>query len=126
MKTIRRFAKFIAINSVLLAVPALVQAAEAIDRARSGVDALAGKTGLQTPRTAPQIVGGIVNAVISVLGTVAVFLIMYAAGLWITAAGNEDKVSQAKTIIKQATVGLIILGLAYAITAFIVSTVSGA
>ena len=125
MKTFKRFAKYISVNVVLFAIPALVQAQTAIDKAKSGVKGLADKTGLAGERTAPEIVGGIINAVISVLGTVAVFLIMYAAGLWITAAGNEDKVTQAKTIIKQATVGLIILGLGYAITAFIVSTVSG-
>lgn len=67
------------------------------------------------------IVQRIVNAVIGILGVVAVLLIVYAGGTWLTAAGNEQKVEQAKKIIKSTVVGMIIVGLAYAITLFIIS-----
>lgn len=71
-----------------------------------------------------EIVGSIVNQALGILGVVAVGLIVYAGGLWVTAAGNDDKVEEAKKIIKTTVVGMIVLGLAYSITRFIISLVA--
>jgi hypothetical protein len=106
-------------------VPTTVFASSAIDRAIESAKRLGTASGLESQETPATIVGSIINAAIGILGIVAVALIIYAGALWITAAGNEDKVTQAKTLIKQVVVGIIILGMAYAITSFIVSIVTG-
>ncbi|MBI4121962.1 MAG: hypothetical protein HY461_01385 [Parcubacteria group bacterium] len=94
---------------------------DALGRAKN----LAGKSGLESDQSPETIVGSVINVIIGILGIVAVGLIIYAGSLWITAAGNEEKVTQAKTLIKQVVVGIIIVGMAYAITAFIVNIVLG-
>lgn len=66
----------------------------------------------------------IIQWALGFLGLVAVILILYGGFVWMTAAGNEDKVSQAKKIISAAVVGLIIVLLAWAIVSFVVNTAS--
>ena len=77
----------------------------------------------QTPEA---IVGKIIKAALSLIGVVFLILIVYGGYLWMTASGNEERLKKAKTIITNATVGLIIVLMAYAITYFIVEQVTGA
>lgn len=65
------------------------------------------------------VIGNIVRIFLGLLGLVAVSLMIYAGFLYMTAAGNEDQVAKAKQIIVQATIGLVIITSAYAITYFI-------
>lgn len=62
----------------------------------------------------------IVQLVLSVLGVLFVVFMIYAGYLWLTAAGNEQRVSRAKTIIFQSILGLVIVIGAYAISYFVI------
>ena len=66
----------------------------------------------------------IVQWVLTLLGLIAVIMIIYGGFIWLTAGGNEDKVSTAKRIISAAVIGLIIVLLAWAIITFVVNTSS--
>ena len=66
-------------------------------------------------------VAQIIQVVLSILGVVLIVLIIYAGFLWMTAAGNEDKISKAKKTIVAAVIGLAIVLSAYLITAFVIS-----
>lgn len=68
----------------------------------------------------------IVQWALGFLGLVAVIIIMYGGFVWLTAAGNEDKVRKAKKIITQAVIGLIIILLAWAIVTFIIGRLNNA
>lgn len=61
----------------------------------------------------------VITGVLSLAGTIFLVLTVYAGILWMTAQGNEDKVSKAKDMITQAIIGLAITLGAYAITAFV-------
>ena len=61
----------------------------------------------------------IIKGVLSLVGTIFLILAVYAGILWMTASGNEEKVTKAKDIITQAILGLAITLGAYAITAFV-------
>jgi hypothetical protein len=61
------------------------------------------------------IAGTIVNVSLGFLGIIFVCLIIYAGFLWMTAAGEEDKIIKAKNIIKNCIIGLIVLLSAWAI-----------
>lgn len=74
----------------------------------------------------PSIIGNYIKVFLGFLGVIAIVLIIYAGFLWMTAGGNDDKVGEAKTIIKNAVVGLIIITLAYAITTFILGSILNA
>lgn len=105
-------------------VPLPASAESIFDNARRGLSAIGGAAGVSTSQSASSFVGSIVNTAISILGLIAMALILYAGGLWLTAAGNDDKVSEAKAIIRTTVIGIVVVGLAYSITAFIISLVA--
>lgn len=74
------------------------------------------------PRT---IVGDIVGIILSFVGVIFFILIIYGGLLWMTARGNEQQIEKAKNLMGSAIIGLIIVLAAYAITAFIGSTLTG-
>ncbi|MBI5622056.1 hypothetical protein HY933_04315 [Candidatus Falkowbacteria bacterium] len=57
----------------------------------------------------PRVVGLAINTAISLAGIIAVFFVLYAGWLWGTAAGNEEKITQAKSIMQNAVIALVII-----------------
>jgi hypothetical protein len=71
------------------------------------------------------VIGKFIGIFLSVLGIIFLILILYAGFLWMTAAGNPDKVDKAKKLITQAVIGLIIILLAFTITNFVINALTG-
>lgn len=67
------------------------------------------------------IIGRIIQIALSFLGVISLLLIMYAGFLWMTSAGDDDKISQAKKILQNAVIGLVIILSSWAITTFILT-----
>ncbi|MDO8499847.1 MAG: hypothetical protein Q7S66_04270 [bacterium] len=65
--------------------------------------------------------GAVIKGVLALVGTIFFGLTIYAGILWMTAAGEEEKVTKAKEIIKQSITGLVVIMAAYAITVFVTS-----
>lgn len=63
----------------------------------------------------------IVKYLITFLGIIAVIIILYGGFIWMTAAGNDDRVKKAKDIIIAGIIGLIIVISAFAIVTFVIS-----
>lgn len=63
--------------------------------------------------------GLIVKAFLSLLGIIFIGEILYAGYNWMTARGEEEKVTKAKDTIRRSIIGLIIIVGAYAIAQFI-------
>jgi len=68
--------------------------------------------------------GEIIGFVLSFVGILFLGLMIYAGLLWMTAQGNETKITKAKDLLINAVIGLIIVFAAYAITAFVGEFVS--
>lgn len=67
------------------------------------------------------IAGKIINAFLGIMGVVMVILVLYGGFLWMTAAGNTEKIDKAKKILGNAVVGIIIIIMAYAISYFVIT-----
>ncbi|OGF35520.1 hypothetical protein A2303_06760 [Candidatus Falkowbacteria bacterium RIFOXYB2_FULL_47_14] len=65
------------------------------------------------------VVGVIIKAFLSLLGVIFIVLILFGGYNWMTAAGDEQKVSKAKDTISRALIGLIIVVGSFAIWQFI-------
>ena len=63
---------------------------------------------------------GVVNIALGFLGVIAIVIILYGGFVWLTSAGNEEKVGTAKKIITAGVVGLIIIFISYAIAVFVI------
>lgn len=66
-------------------------------------------------------IGQIIQIVLSLVGIAFMIFLFYGGILWMTAAGSEKRIEQAKNIMSQSIIGLIIVLMAYAISYFIVS-----
>src|SRR3989338_8153365 len=111
-----RFIKIIVVCCLLfivgLASPALAQVDTGIS--------YAAETGL-TSTDVRVTVANFIRVFLGLLGMVAVGLIIYAGFLWMTAGGNEEKVTKAKQLIVNAVIGLAIILSAFAIVSFVIS-----
>ena len=69
--------------------------------------------------TPEALAGRIVGVVLSFVGVIFFLLIFYSGLRWMMAQGDEGAIDKAKQTIIAATIGLVIVLAAYAITAFI-------
>jgi len=67
---------------------------------------------------------GIINVALSLLGIVAVVVILIGGFQWMTAGGNEEKVTEARKRIFQGIIGLAIILSAWAIAYFVIQQLS--
>jgi len=83
------------------------------------------KSGLgnKDPRT---IAANVINILLGFLGIIAVVLVLAGGFMWMTAAGNEDKVAQAKQVMSAGIIGLIIVLAAFGIAKFVVDALINA
>jgi len=65
------------------------------------------------------IVQTVISALLGLLGIIFLVLIIYAGFNWMTAQGDEEKVTTAKDTLTRAIIGLVIITMAYAITFFV-------
>ncbi len=109
-----------------LAWPSLTLAAdEATTETTTGVNTSIYTNDLGTTLTAAEITGSeasltviirtLIQALLSVLGIIFLVLVIYAGLLWMTAAGNEDKVKKAQKLLRDGVIGLIIILSSYTI-----------
>lgn len=88
-----------------------------------GLTATAEGAGLPVGEADPiEIAAMVVNILLGFLGAILVILVIYAGFLWMTAAGEEQKISKAKKLLGNAIVGLVIILASYAIASFTVDS----
>lgn len=109
---------FIAINSLLVFNINFIFAETQFEK---GLNATAAGTGHAEmagikDKTPAEIIGQVINGLLTFLGVIFLILMIYGGYLWMTARGNEQQVEKAKNLIKDAIVGLIVVLAAYAIT----------
>jgi len=71
-----------------------------------------------------RIIGRVIQGAMALLGMIFLVLTLYAGFLWLTAGGNEENVTKAQEILKNAVIGLIIVLASYGITVFVAMVVS--
>ena len=114
------------LGGLALTASAQTQLAQAIS-SDYGLEATANAAGLPVGDLNPiDIAATIVNLVLGFLGVLLVVLIVYAGFMWMTAAGDEQKITKAKALLGNAVIGMAIVLAAFAITAFTTNTIQRA
>ena len=108
----------------LFAVPAMVGAQATTNNfgLDSGFTNVATKSDVDVKSAA----ASIVNIILGFLGIIAVIIILAGGFKWMTAGGNEDKVAEARQMIIQGLIGLVVVFAAWAIASFVVSSLKSA
>lgn len=71
------------------------------------------------PTDIRQVVVNIIKIFLTFIGLIFLFLIIWAGYKWMTSGGNQDKVGEAKSQIKNAIIGFLIILLSYGITDYL-------
>ena len=72
----------------------------------------------------PRIVAAsIIKVLMTFLGIISVGIVLWGGYKWMTAAGNEDQVSESKKIITSGIIGLLIILAAWAIASWTIDTI---
>jgi cysteine-rich repeat protein len=85
-----------------------------------GINEVGNEIGL--PAEDPRVVAArIIRVALGFLGIVALAIILYGGFVWMTAGGNEERISKAKKILVNGVIGLVIIIMAFSITSFIIN-----
>ncbi|MBQ3352531.1 hypothetical protein IJG91_02670 [Candidatus Saccharibacteria bacterium] len=117
---IAAFAGFLAITPVM-AENAVTKEACASDLDEAQKAAL----GCSESGQAPNIVQGLINGAITIVGIVAVVMIVVAGQRYATSSGEPGQIEQARNMLIYSLVGLIIAILAFAIVNFVLGGIFG-
>ena len=74
--------------------------------------------GNEDPRT---MAAAVVRIILGFLGIIAVLIILLGGFKWMTAAGNEDKIGEAKKLLAAGVIGLIIILMAFGLAQFVIN-----
>jgi len=136
MKNYLKKSSFIILAAILLSFPSFALAQTSTspglsDRVNAQAENMQNTAGLgdvslgvvisMVIRAALTLLGIIFLVIIVFAGYRIIFLviIVFAGYRWMTASGNEEAIQKAQSSIKRAIIGLVIVMLAYAITAFV-------
>ncbi|MBL7053810.1 hypothetical protein ISS06_01225 [Patescibacteria group bacterium] len=67
------------------------------------------------------VIGNVIKIVLSLMGMIAAIFLIVGGFMWMTSAGNEDKIKKAKGIMGAAVTGIVIVLVAYAAASFIIN-----
>lgn len=73
-----------------------------------------------------EIAASVINILMGFLGIVAVVIILIGGFKWMTAGGNEDKITESKKMITAGIIGLLIILAAWGITIFVLNALLNA
>ncbi len=72
----------------------------------------------------PEIIANLVGYVLSFIALIAVIMIIFGGFQWLTAAGDDERISSAKRTISSAIIGLVIVFLAWSIVSFVIGGIT--
>ena len=96
-----------------------------IQLAKMNVNSLNNTNFSDSGESLEQTIGGIISAVIGILGLVCVVIIIIGGINYMTSSGDSAKVKKAKDTILYGVIGMIICVLAFAITQFVIGAITG-
>jgi len=73
-----------------------------------------------------QVIANLISVALGFLGIIAVVLIVLAGFKWMVSGGNEDKAAEAKKMLGQALIGIIIILASFAIANFVITQLANA
>lgn len=113
------FVTVLGLGSVAAMSPAYAENAALSGLNNISADNFGGETDLWS------IINKVINAILMVVGVIAVFMIILGGINFITSQGDTAKVTKARNTILYGAIGLVIALLAYAIVNFVLNNVMG-
>jgi hypothetical protein len=118
LKSLIITAMIVAFAVPILSLTTAAPASATLDLGTGYVNTTALGLGDTDPRT---IVVKIIQLALSCLGIIAVVIILIGGFKWMTAAGNEEQVEEAKKILVAGVIGLVIIIAAWGLAVFVIN-----
>jgi len=91
----------------------------------TGLSQTGGKAGFNQSKNDPNaFISPVITAVLSLVGVIFLGLMIFGGIKWMTAKGNDKQIDQAQVIIANATIGLVVVAAAYAISYFVLKSIA--
>jgi len=115
----------------MLVLPAVVGAAADDPTTAENLYGIGTASGLTTgvklgTKDIKSTIAQIINVVLGFLGVIAVVIVLAGGFKWMTAGGSDDKVGEARKMIVQGVIGLVIVFSAWAIASFVIGQLKSA
>jgi len=82
--------------------------------------------GSSASANSPQVfVGGIINSILGIVGSLALIMFIYGGIIWMTSSGSAEKVKKARDIVIWSALGLVIVFVSYGLVRFLIVTING-
>ncbi len=81
----------------------------------------AGLSGSTGPDQLTTIIGRVINVIMGFLGIILLFYVLLAGFKWMTAGGNSKQTDEARDMIKNAVIGMVIIVAGFAISNFVMA-----
>ncbi len=75
---------------------------------------------INTPQA---LIGKVINAVLGVVGSLALLIFVYGGLIWMTSSGSPEKIKQGRDTLLWAAIGLVVIFSAYGLTRVVLSSV---
>ncbi len=118
MKKMTKIISSVAVLGLLL-MP--VVASAQLNLGNQTLNNVSGNVGYNTQQQLPETIGNIIKVIIGLIGLIALIIFIAGGFLWMTAGGDEDQITKAKSLMKNAVIGIAIVVLAYAATSYIIT-----
>jgi len=69
------------------------------------------------------LIGKIINAVLGIVGSLALLMFIYGGFIWMTARGNNEAIKKGKDVLVWAIIGMIVIFASYAAVSFVLKEV---
>lgn len=76
--------------------------------------------GISTPQA---LIGKIINAILGIVGSLALLMFVYGGLTWMTSSGSQEKVKKGRDIIVWSAIGLAIIFASYGLVRILISSV---
>lgn len=106
---------------VMLSPVVAVQAAGKLDLWGAKKGDIEGELGLNGDKDPRVLAAEVISILLGFLGIVAVVLIILAGFKWMTAGGDKSKIDEAKSLMTNAVIGLVIILSAWALSNFVIN-----
>ncbi len=125
MQTFRSVSVFCTSVALFAATTSLTWAADAALRGTlTSAGAASGLSNIcSTSLCVGTIVAAIINIVLGILGVALVGYILYGGFLWMMSGGEEKQIESARAVIKNAVIGIILVGFSYTLSSMVVHLV---
>jgi len=104
---------------ILVAVPVLAADDYGLGTAAKTAGIIKSETEAKGGTALAELSGRVIRAALTIIGVIFLLLMVYGGFMWMIARGDKEKVTQGRETIINATIGLVIVLAAYAITQFI-------